>query len=265
MSRIAYVVHNLNDSAVVRRVAMFRAGGAEVVVAGFCRDAVAPSHVGGAPAVMLGHTRDAALAQRAARVLGVVARPAGLLEACRGADVIVARNLEALVPAVLARRRLNIGRLVYESLDIHRSLLGKGALPAIMRWIERRLTARADALIYSSPAFSRNYFTPVQHFAMPMLLVENKLLCLDAAPGEVPSPNAPPWRIGWFGNLRCKQTLRTLAELARNSEGRVEILIAGKASPAEFPDFVRQVDQPGLRFGRNVDHPQIVERSRVEL
>lgn len=249
MTRIAYLVHNLSDAAVARRVTMLRAAGAEVTVAGFCRDAEPPREVAGAPAVSLGRTHDAALRQRAQQVLGNRLRPARLLDAVKGADVIVARNLEMLALAAFAKRRARVPRLVYESLDIHRSLLGSGPAHRAMRAVERRLMRPADLLLSSSPAFLREYFLPMQRLAIPSLLVENKLLWLDGTPpAPIAPPPGPPWRIGWFGNLRCARTLDILATLAEQADGAIEVLIAGKASPAEFPDFERQVQRPHLRY-----------------
>lgn len=247
--RVAYFVHNLADAAVARRIAMLRAGGASVTVAGFCRDETAPVTVAGAPAVSLGRTHDAALKQRAAQVARNLALPDAMVAAARGADVIVARNLEMLALARLAQRRARVPRLVYESLDIHRSLLGEGLASRALRAVERRLMGSADLLIYSSPAFHEHYFAPVQRVAIPTLLVENKLLRLegDAAP-EGSRPPGPPWTIGWFGNLRCRRTLVILTALAEAGEGEIEILIAGKASPAEFPDFAAQVAHPRIRY-----------------
>ena len=191
--RVAYFVHNLADAAVARRIAMLDAGGAEVTVAGFCRDEAAPATVAGAPAVALGRTHDAALKQRAGQVVRNLVQPGTMVDAARGADVIVARNLEMLALARMAQRRAGIPRLVYESLDIHRSLLGSGVASRMLRAVERRLMRRADLLITSSPAFREHYFEPVQHLAMPTLLVENKLLRLagDAAPDHPRTPGPP--------------------------------------------------------------------------
>lgn len=249
MTRIAYLVHNLADSAVARRIVMFRAAGAEVTVLGFCREERAPAEIAGAPAVSLGRTHDADLGQRARQVFANVIRTKKLLEGCRDADVIVARNLETLVLGRWAQARLGGRRLVYESLDIHRSLLGGGVKGHVMRAIERSLMRHCSLLLSSSPAFLREYFEPVQKLAIPALLVENKLLALD---GDPPTPalpvTGPPWRIGWFGNLRCRKTLATLLRLADEGGGRIEVLIAGKASPAEFPDFAAQVARPHVRY-----------------
>ncbi len=246
MPRVAYLVHNLGDSAVHRRVAMLAEGGLDVALAGFLR--AGDRMPDAAPATLLGITHDAALAQRAGAVLRNLARPARVLHACRGADVIIARNLEMLVLAVLARRRLGVGRVVYECLDIHKTMIGNRPRNRAMRKIERAMLRSVDLIVLSSPAFRRAYFEQIQRVATPTLLVENKLPA-RAVPAALPHrPAPPPWRIAWFGNLRCTRTLVLLKELVRIAAGSIEVLIAGKPSPAEFPDFARAVLAPGITY-----------------
>jgi len=236
--RIAYIVHDLNDPAVTRRVSMLRAAGEEVVVAGFYRGDAPPDRVAGAPAVPLARTADARLVQRVIAVVGGLLRPGALLAAGRGADVVIGRNLEALALAVRLRRSLPGARLVYECLDIHRLLLGRSAASRAVQRVERALLRHVGLLIVSSPAFLREYFERKAGGAPPALLVENRLLALDGPPPRpAPPPPGPPWTIGWLGNLRCRRTLEVLTALARRHEGRVRILVAGRPSPAVFDDL----------------------------
>jgi succinoglycan biosynthesis protein ExoL len=49
--------------------------------------------------------------------------------------------------------------------------------------------------------------------------------------------------------LRCRKSLSFLQELVRNSNGRINVLLAGKPSPAELPDLESEVAAtPGMRF-----------------
>ena len=82
--RVAYIVHDINDPAVARRVTMLRAAGAEPVVLGFRRDDRTPADISGAPWVDLGQTRDARLAQRALAVARNLLRPRQMLAAAAG-------------------------------------------------------------------------------------------------------------------------------------------------------------------------------------
>lgn len=212
-------------------------GGSTVQLAGF-RRSPAPAAIEGIVPVDLGETADGALAQRALAVLRNVAFPQAVKAAMRGADILIARNLESLAIA----HRIADGRpVIYECLDIHRSLLGTGAASRAILKIEASLLEKTKAIITSSPGFIREYFDQRPTGNAEVKLIENKILL---APGEgfdaitpAPKPQGSPWVIGWFGMLRCSRTLRELAKLAQDAGGAVQIQIAGKPSPAELPDF----------------------------
>ncbi|MBN9550453.1 MAG: glycosyl transferase family 1, partial [Alphaproteobacteria bacterium] len=101
MLHVLYLVHDVSDPAVRRRVQMLKAGGARVTLAGFRRTTSPVVEIEGIEPVDLGATRDGRFAQR----LGAVARAAVSIGAKLGAmprpDLIIARNLEMLA---LARR-----------------------------------------------------------------------------------------------------------------------------------------------------------------
>ena len=247
---LLYLTPDLSDPAARRRRAMLKAGGADVAVAGFVRgDGPAPDWA----AAVLGRTRDAALIQRALAVLGQLARPWRLRRLARDRDVVVARNLEMLVLAwaslALAGSR---APLTYEVLDIHRAMVGDGPAARALRALEGLLLRRVDLLVISSPAFDRVYFSRWSPRRPSRLLVENKLLVLDEpAPVPVAPPPAPPWRIGWFGMLRCRRSLDILSDLAERSGGAVQVDIRGRPSPAVFGgDFEALLaGRPGVSYG----------------
>tara|TARA_A100001391_G_scaffold188957_2_gene159970 strand:+ start:46181 stop:47230 length:1050 start_codon:yes stop_codon:yes gene_type:complete len=226
---------------------MFALGGATMSVAGFCRDDTICDALTARGALSLGQSRDAALVSRASATLRETILHRRLKAFFRDCDVIVARNLEQLA---IARAIVGQRPLVYECLDIHRSLVGQGMGGRLVRAVEGALLPRCDLLITSSPAFLRNHFDH-RPLKAPARLVENKLL---PAAGEAPPPverraPAPPYVVGWFGMLRCKRTLAFLQQLVRRGEGAIEVLIAGKPSPAEFPDFEGEVGAtPGMTY-----------------
>jgi len=238
VSRIAYVVHDLNDPAVARRVKMLRAAGESVVVMGFYRGETPPDTILDARVIPLGRTADAKLVQRVLAVLRNLVVPGPMLAAARGADVVIGRNLEALALARRVRASLPGARLVYECLDIHRLLLGSSLPARMIQRIEAALLRHIDLLVVSSPAFVRDYFSRRPSFTAPALLVENKVLVIDEDPPEPrPAPAGPPWTIGWLGNLRCRKTFEVLTALAARHDGRIQILVAGRPSPAVFDDL----------------------------
>jgi succinoglycan biosynthesis protein ExoL len=249
--RIAYFAHNLHHADIPRRVAMLTLGGAEVRVLGFHRG----ERPAGGPAefvVDLGRTQDAKLLARVVSVLKALATLPRWIKAIAGSQAIVARNLEMLALAAVAR---SLGapraRLIYECLDIHRVMSGQGAASAAMRSLERFLLARADALMVSSPGFAREYFATVARDLPPVVLVENKVGVTDAVPAreQAAIPPGPPWRIGWFGVIRCRRSLELLIEAARRHPGLLEVVIAGRPATDVVGDLARELPEGcGVRF-----------------
>ncbi|MET0337008.1 MAG: glycosyltransferase [Caulobacter sp.] len=252
--RIAYFVHNLKDPAVRRRLWLLRLGGAEVSLLGFRRSAEPVAAAPGEQVVNLGRTHDAAMGQRAMAVAKAVALTPRLRAAVAGRDVIMARNMETLAVAVAARAlHAPRAKLIYECLDVHRSLLGEGIKSKAMRWMERRLMAACDQVVVSSPAFVEHYFEPRQRLSRPWLLIENKLVHnrnLDeaAAFADGPPPG-PPWTIGWFGVIRCAKSLTMLREITAALPGQVKVVIRGQVARHEFDDFDGQIAAtPGMTY-----------------
>jgi succinoglycan biosynthesis protein ExoL len=260
MLRILYLVHNLADPAVRRRVAMLEAGGATVTLAGFRRGAASGYAEGMAP-VELGQTEDGRFAQRLASVAAAAVSLAGKLRHMPRPDLIIGRNLEMLALANRARAIFGGGvPLVYECLDIHRLLLDTGPMGRAMRGAERLFGRDAALLITSSPAFVRDYFVRLGQSAAPVALLPNKVLELDAPQArgrEAPLPtDGDPWRIGWFGALRCRKSLELLAAFTRQAAGRFEVVLRGRPAYREFADFDGFVAQePHIRFAGPYRNP----------
>jgi len=263
--KVAYFVHDLHDAAVARRVSMMQAGGLKPVILGFRRAAAVPADIGGAPVVDLGRTADARLLQRAAAILRNLVFGRRISQAVQGCAIFVGRNLESLLLAAGAARKQPGARLIYECLDIHRTLLGRKPAHRIIQKIERAYLRRIDLLITSSPAFLSHYFQPRIQLSEAPLLLENKVLRI-MGPSTRPRlvrEAAPPWTIGWFGMLRCRKSLDILISLVTRSQGRIKVLMAGKPAYSEIEDFdavVREID--GLEFCGSYQPDDLVELYR---
>jgi succinoglycan biosynthesis protein ExoL len=258
--KIAYFAHDLSDPAVHRRIRMLLAGGASVVPIGFRRTCKVVDDVEGLRTVDLGRTADGMLGWRVFSVAAALGRLEDLYEPMREVEAVVARNLEMLVLAARARHlHAPRARLVYECLDIHRLLLSKRVESGLLRLVESKLWRDVDLLLTSSPAFVRNYFQP-RGFAAPIRLVENKMLLVDPdRDDEAPirPPPGPPWRIGWFGMIRCRRSLEVLKSLTRKTAGMVEVVIRGRPSGATLPDIDGAIgDSPHVRFRGLYSNPQ---------
>ncbi|RUX32171.1 glycosyl transferase family 1 [Mesorhizobium sp. M7A.F.Ca.US.011.01.1.1] len=254
MLHVLYLVHDVSDPAVRRRITMLRAGGAQVTLAGFRRTANPIADIEGLRPIDLGATRDGRFGQRLAAVAKAAVSIGSKLGGMPKPDLIIARNLEMLALARRARSAFGASvPIVYECLDIHRLVLRNDVLGKALRATERFLARDVKLLVTSSPAFIANYFKPFGQVAAPIELVENKYFeaatILPGAPEAEESPVGPPWRIGWFGALRCRRSLELLADFSRRMEGRFEIVLRGRPALSEFPDFHGFVEaEPWLSF-----------------
>ncbi|TJV21957.1 MAG: glycosyltransferase family 4 protein [Mesorhizobium sp.] len=254
MLHVLYLVHDVSDPAVRRRITMLRAGGAQVTLAGFRRTANPIADIERLRPIDLGATRDGRFGQRLAAVAKAAVSIGSKLGGMPKPDLIIARNLEMLALARRARSAFGASvPIVYECLDIHRLVLRNDVLGKALRATERFLARDVKLLVTSSPAFIANYFKPFGQVAAPIELVENKYFeaatILPGAPETEESPVGPPWRIGWFGALRCRRSLELLADFSRRMEGRFEIVLRGRPALSEFPDFHGFVEaEPWLSF-----------------
>ncbi|WP_011579999.1 MULTISPECIES: glycosyl transferase family 1 [Chelativorans] len=262
MLHVLYLVFNLADPAVRRRVMMLKAGGANVTLAGFRRTAEPLDEIEGIRPIDLGISHDGQFAQRVVAVLSAAASLSAKLKGTAKPDVIVARNLEMLALAARAKAVLGAGDLpvAYESLDIHRLLLRQDPLGKGLRFLERYFARNSKLLITSSPAFVRNYFLPRGQVSAPVELVENKhfeLTPTGDSNGQPAERIAPPWRIGWFGALRCRRSLAVLSEFSRRSEGRFQVTLRGRPALREFEDFAGAIAcEPFLSFDGPYRNPE---------
>jgi hypothetical protein len=269
--RVAYFVHDLADAAVHRRVRMLR-NFAHVTLVGFHRSEAFPNDLQDVRVISLGKTVDAQLAQRALMVAKALARQSAWRGRLEGTTVFMARQLEMLVVAAQVRRRITPRvPLVFECLDIHRLMLSQPPFGAALRRLEATLLRNCDMLVVSSPAFVRNHFANYGGSLPPYVVLENKVMATDVPPGllrEIEAvrlggpPATAPWRIGWFGMIRCRRSLHLLVKLLHRLPGLVEVVIGGRPRRNVIPDFDALVSStPGLVFlgeyDRHTDLPRI--------
>jgi succinoglycan biosynthesis protein ExoL len=260
---IAYFVHDLNDPAVHRRIRMLRAGGADVSILGFSRGKPRTTAIEGIAPLSLGSTANAQFGQRLVAIARAILRSNQCRPAMAGADLILARQLEMLGLAAVVRTRFaSKTPIVYEILDIHTLMLSPRQSGRVLRAVEGYLLRRCQALMVSAPAFVREYFRKTHAALPPVILSENKVLASEAHPAATGRPQGPPWRIGWFGVLRCRRSLAALAALARQFPTTVQIILRGRPALDALPDFHAVVNAtPGMQFlgpySRHTDLPTI--------
>ena len=260
--QVLYLAHDLADPAIRRRVLTLKTGGASVTVAGFRRAGNLLGQEEGVRSIDLGSTQDGQFSQRIKAVIAARMQLQKRLVGVPMPDVIIARNLEMLVLAEGAASLFGGDvPVVYECLDIHRLLLDEGVKGRVLRAVQRHFAKSARLLITSSPAFVENFFKPKSGLDLPVLLLENKVLQLGEASVAKPQPRLPkqgePWKIGWFGAIRCRKSLDILTAFAEKMNGGVEVIIRGRPAYSEFADFDAQVkNAPFVRFEGPYRNPE---------
>ncbi len=234
--RIVYLAPDCTDCGTIKRAHGFLGLGHDLISFSFRRTRYNADFVPHWPNVELGQTTERKLVARIGACLKALRVIYANRRSWQEASIVCVRNLDlallSLVVHAITRFR---APLVYEIIDVHPILTGRGAFSACARWLERRVLKRCDLLIITSPAFLTNYFRPVQRYQGAAFLLENKW------PGHAVASlmrplhyelvgEEPRWTIGWFGNLRCHQSLEILTQLADALPDRVRIYLRGCAS-----------------------------------
>lgn len=258
-NNIQLFVHDLTDAAVKRRVEMLNLAGADVSVVGFVRD---PDRLPNISAMtVLGVTHNARFLHR----IGIVAAQAFRLFFRRtrihSCDVIVARNLEMLLLAqIVSLRSPNHVPVIYECLDVHRLMLGKGLVSSVLQHLERSLLGRSAGLITSSPAYVQEYFHSIAKVFPKVILIENQVFGLPVITSPLQVVSGPPWTIAWNGAIRCAKSIDILRRAAAFGNGRILVVINGKVSYDQIPDFDAIVaESPWIEFRGAYRYPDDLE------
>jgi succinoglycan biosynthesis protein ExoL len=257
--QITYFAHDLTDPAVAKRVQMLCMGGADLRLAGFYRGEQLVAQLGGVEAATLGQTFDQRLMARAALILRRSFDVRRLRNLVAGADVILARNLEMCVIAEVARiAARSQAKLVYECLDIHKTVQENDITAKVLRGVERRILCRSAALVLSSPAYISEYYRRFFAAILPrIILSENKRFEPGAVrPALRPRPG-PPWQIGWFAKCQCEWSFHLLLDLARRLPDLVEIEIRGQPAAPVMRLIERYLPLPNMQFEGPYTQPQL--------
>ncbi len=264
--RIIYVAPDFTDSAVKKRAHAFLAFGHELLSFSFRRDRYNVGIEADWPNVELGKSTERRLAARIWMCFTSLWTIHSYRRNWRDSTMIYARNLDLAILALIGRLiTWSRAPLVYEVLDIHPILTQQSVRGAIMRWVERRVLNRCRILIVSSPAYVSEYFQARQHYHGETFLLENKWprenvfshrTALDFPLAMALDGPHPVWTIGWFGNLRCRESLRILTAVAEALPDRVRIYMRGCDSLLGDGVMSRTTDEhPNMVFAGEYNAP----------
>jgi succinoglycan biosynthesis protein ExoL len=264
---IVFFEPDLTETTTVARASEFAENGLTPVIFGFRRGRYNCHHVASWREIDLGTTKDAHYWQRIAALVGAI--PAIVLHRryLKSATVFLARNLDQLLLALLARGLFNRGAaIVYEAVDIQPAFTRADLVGAIIRSIERLCVARIDLLAVSSPAFHQNYFASRQRYRGDWVVVENRLRLSAAAladcvaqrdAAERPLHGGRKWVVGYFGLIRGRATIELMVDLAKHLPDLIEIHFRGvptTVGEARFREMVAAA--PNITFDGGYSNPQ---------
>ncbi|HEX6957998.1 MAG TPA: hypothetical protein VF194_08435 [Ferrovibrio sp.] len=251
---IVYFTPDQTDSNTGNRAEAFLAEGCRLLVLGFRRGRYNGDFLPSWPSIALGRTRDGHYMMRLIACLGALPVLIRSLKLLAGADVFYARNIDLLLLALLARGL--IGKpipIVYEILDVQPAFVGSGAAARVFRAIERFGLRRIRLLVLTSPGFLHHYFRPVQGYAGPWFLLENKLSpALAKSRGDLARPAAAAprqyrsgyrWVVGYCGLIRGRQTFDLIARVAERLRGQVLFKFHGVFTTLEQRHFEKTLQR----------------------
>ena len=245
--RIAYFGHDSADAVIRKRVRNLEANGHTV------QSFTHRRHDNAGPEwdnVDLGRTRNGAYLDRIISVFRGAFRTAKHKDALAKTDLIIARNLDLLIVAFLAKRLTGLSTpVIYECLDVHRQLCRQDAIGWVARKIEGSLLKRCRGLLVSSPAFLKEHFERYYKGEYRAALIENRLPEAFAETYQRPDPDresdlekSRPLRLGWVGILRCQRTLDLMVRTAHDLGDAIEIHVHGKPDLWNVPKFHETVE-----------------------
>lgn len=194
---------------------------------------------------------------RAAALLRGVFKLRRTIRHMRAGDVIYVALLDCLL-AVLAARALSGNRtpVICEIHDVHALLLGRGALGAVARAVQRFALSRVALLIVPSRANIDLYYRPIAGYRGATAVVHNVVVSGEVA-APLPSREYDgTWRIGWFCGLRCRRSLEIVRAAAGALGDKVEFVLAGQVNGDISAEMLRDAieDLPNVVYLGNYHH-----------
>jgi len=248
--RAVYIGVDTTNPTLILRVRSFLRAGVDVTSFAFRRAKYNTDFEPEWSNVHLGYTRDRKYARRLPNLLRALFRILKHKQLLREADFIYGRNFDLFMLGLFAKWLSGSkATLVYEVEDVQEIFFKKTLTAKLFRWIERRALKHANLLVLMSPGFYTGYFKPVQGYAGPYYVLENKLQLHGKSPdptalGEVWKQHlGKKWVIGWFGTLRCPKSMHLLERLAQRLGDKVEIYTRGYPTETGIEAYNEIVDR----------------------
>lgn len=164
---------------------------------------------------------------------------------CFGLDMLLLAHM--IKPSLAGRVKL-----IYEVADIREVMFGDTAKAKVMRGFERFLVRRLDLLVLTSDAYYKHFYKGTLNLDVPYQLIENKLdhnaLSVALEPSEL------RYQLGYFGLLRCSNTLAIIKNLAE--QGKSVYMRGFARSPITDSDISEATKLEDITYGGPYDAPE---------
>jgi succinoglycan biosynthesis protein ExoL len=246
--RGVYFGGDATNPTLILRINSFLAAGVDVTAFTFRRSKFNTAYQPTWRNIHLGETSDRKYLIRLVPLLRACRVIAKHRQAFDGVQFLYARMFDLVLLALFAKLWFRLdAKIVYEVEDVQAIFFKKSVAGAVFRWIERRVLAHIQLLVVMSPGFLHGYFTSLQKYRGPSFVLENKIQLADAAAPLTGAAHRwrslrDKWVIGWFGTLRCPQSMEILAEIAERLRDKVEIYTRGYPTETGLAHYTRIVD-----------------------
>ena len=233
--KIIFLVPDISDARVIKRIKAFQLLGADLTVCGFqrLRYKFDFSIYRNIQLVKLGNTLERNYLKRTLKLFFGLIFIFLNLNKFKNNNCIYCINIDMLIFGFFLKKIYNI-KLIYEVGDILNPFIGKRLQSIVLRIFERILLIFTNYIILTSPAFYTQFYKPVQKLKIPWLLLENKLLPQDKRfLKSVELDNNNKIQLVYYGVLRDQKSIDILVKIAIEYSHKCDLHIHG------FPLWVK--------------------------
>lgn len=168
------------------------------------------------------------------RIWYLLAAAPTIRKASANSDYIYAFNLDMLFLARMSTLFMkNRPGFIFDIADIHPVLYNQNVQSKLLRRLEDILLKKVKVIVVASPNYINGYFNVYhKNYLGSYHVIENKLNRIEQPSRQKNIPPFPPddttITIGYFGMIRCEQSLRFLSELLDRTNGSFKLYLRGK-------------------------------------
>jgi len=241
--KVIYFAPDSSDQAVFRRVEGLQSLNVSVLLCAFHRERYNREKPLSCESINLGLLNDRSYLRRVALIFRSIAVVVLNQESIKDAEFFYARNLDMLLLTLTIKFLLwKRVKVVYEVLDIRAIQTKKSFFGIVVRLVERFLLKGVNYLVVSSPKFIDAWYRPLLGKNTQPFVIENKLQGFPKPIDDIEFIDHTPIVIGWFGTIRCLDSLKVLVALARERPDRILIKIAGVPSRIGRSRFLAMIN-----------------------